>query len=387
MIMQIRALALPPLPVDLTRSPMYEALADAIMLPRSSAKDIEEATIKAVIASCARWEAYFSSLALAHTEGLKLVNDTLGEINASIAEEERKNARNALLLNIIISVAVIGFLGPAAGTFGASLRSAPAAVAETASVAEKAINASLRLAAEIDKEFIKNSIKEGLKVAAKQLMGATNSHIVAMAQIQGDPVLYLATMYSKATFLKSSMPEIFQEQILRSNLLPEAQRKARAIYWGNLALWSPLISGAPDVSGTGAGAFPRNIMMRRFFIAAYWMQWASNRDQKYWQRVGRAMSSPPNGSVGQIMAQAADVQHAKHFDPIGTSLGGIVPAVRQRMMTKLDAAYGGTRTFDVDKMIEWAIFEGASFLMTLVPAEDALLRRVTDSWKTAMRRG
>jgi hypothetical protein len=383
---KIYAVALPPGPPGQARSPMYEALVDAVTLPRFSATQIESATIAAVKAACARWEAFYAELAVEHTTALNIVNSALGEVNSAIAEENKKQERSAMLFSIVMSVAVIGFLGPAAGTLGASLiKKGAGAVGAATERGAKTVESAFELAYEINKEFVSDGVKELLRMGAKELIASTNSHLTALGQVQADPVLYLAATNLKAKALARDLPEAFQARINQSATFDAGPRRARAVFWAKIALWMPVVADAPDISTVSAGPFARNIMIRRYFIAAHWMQWAAQRDQSYWLRVGSEMGWPPSDDLDTVLRQKADIKHASFFEPVGASLQAAGAPVRAKMRTKVHPAFGGTQMFDVNKLIWWVHKEGAAFLVSAVPAESQHIRDATKQWSEALR--
>jgi|GEM_PF-4996959 len=383
---KVYAVALPPSPPGLVRSPMYDALVDAVTLPRFSATQIEMATIAAVKAACARWEAFYAELAVEHTTALNIVNNALGEVNNAIADENEKQARSLMFFSIVMSIAVIGFLGPAAGTFGASLiKKSAGAIGAATEGGTKAVETALNLAYEIDKEFVKSGVKELLKAGAKKLIDNANSQLASLGQAQGDPVLYLAATNLKAKALSRDLPEAFQARINEGATLSDGPRRARAIFWATVALWMPIVADSPDISTVSTGSFPRNIMIRRYFIVAHWMQWAAQRDQSYWLRVGSEMGWPPSGDAATIGRQSKDIRHASLFEPIGTSLQAAGAPVSTSMRTKVHSAFGGALMFDVNKLIWWVRNQGAAFLVNAVPSEAKHIRDATKQWNEALR--
>ena len=188
-------------------SPMYRAVQIALSNPNSSTAEINGAVTHMIENACDRWTAYLAALAREHKKAFDIINEHLGEVQDSIEKANRAQARDSMIFNIILTVAVVGFLGPAAGA-AAGFR----ASAKVMGTAGKATYAS-----EIAKDISKDAVKNSLKAGAASLISESNKMVSGILTVQGDPVAFLTNALSAATSFRVRATERIQRLILLSD--------------------------------------------------------------------------------------------------------------------------------------------------------------------------
>lgn len=354
---------------------MYRAVQIALSNPNSSTAEINGAVTHMIENACDRWTAYLAALAREHKKAFDIINEHLGEVQDSIEKANRAQARDSMIFNIILTVAVVGFLGPAAGA-AAGFRASTKAMA---SLGTK----SATYASEMAKDIAKDAVKNSLKVGAASLISESNKMVGGLLTVQGDPVAFLTNAHSTATSFRVRATERIQRLILLSAALTDAQKRANAVFLATLFLDVDWIRFAPETPENDDATAPRNVQLRRYFIIGLWVEWATRRDSAYWRRVSQAISSP------QGPGDLVDIGHASHFEAVGRSLIAAGAPIR-RMKTAVNTSVpglGGKELFDVYKLKLWSEIEAAQFMLDMVPAANGDVNALISNWRYAATTG
>jgi len=368
---KVYAVATPALPDGVEASPMYEALVDAILAPNSSAEFINRASLELVKNSCKRWRAYLSALSRENSASFGIANDHLKEAAAAINEANEQDARINRAFGVLLTFAVVGFLGPAAGATAGWLASGGAAAAKT-------------LNTEGFKDVAKDVVKNLLRASAGAITDAGKSAIASMLSVRGDPTQHLANCLAKADNMEVLMTEQTQRVINQTAWDKPAEKRAAAVAWAKSLLWEHWIFCAPATPESDVAAHPRNIGMRHYFTLMYLVKWALERDRSYWLRVGSEMTWPASTDVATRRRQEKDIAHASLFEPIGRLLG-IVGVPKSAISTRVAVEFGGQTLFDVNKFIWWCDHDATRHMQNMVPAPDSVLSNWTSQLSSALR--